>query len=88
MITYAHLTNFGGDDLVVELLRAAENATALVAALRESGRYPVFNLGDLFELDKDSSLMVTSSGALVWRGTDAVHLSDEAYAEVAAALVS
>ena len=39
-------------------------------------------------IEKDSSLMVTSSGAPVWRGTDAVHLSDEAYAEVAAALVS
>ena len=75
-----HLTNFGTDEVVTEILRVSETVSTLIKSL-PGDRFSIYNLTDLIGLDKDPSLMVTSSGSPAW-GLDGVHLTEAGYTDV------
>ena len=77
----SHLTNFGSEELVAEMLRAEENASTAIGTLNND-RYSVFSLIETYGIDRDPLNMVTLSGLPLWAETDGVHLSDSAYEEI------
>ena len=83
----SHLTNFGEDDLICEMLRAEEIVTSLVYSLGNP-RYKVFSFIEKYGIDKDPSSMVTMGGLPVWAEGDGVHLSETAYEEMGSLLAA
>jgi hypothetical protein len=83
----SHITNFGQEDLIVENLRAAENAISVVNALGNAD-YSVYNVTEDIGIDKDPLSMQTSTGEPAWNGVDGVHFAPAVYREVAAALAA
>ena len=83
----SHLVNRNSNDLDNELYKAMERG-AEAAAESELSRFKVFYITDLFECDTVLSSMVTSAGVSVWKEADPVHLTNEAYVEIGAHLLS
>ena len=81
-----HVTNYGTGDLLEEYNRVIDNATAAIANCSDGQPYRCISVFDIFGTDTDLSSMVTSTGETIW-GSDPVHLSVEAYREVARAVL-
>jgi hypothetical protein len=83
-----HITNFGTDSLSSEMYKAADAADAAIAADTKCESVLVYHMMDTFMgSDSDLSEVTTLAGTSVWRDGDPVHLSDGAYADIAAAIL-
>jgi len=84
-----HITNWGTDGLKAELVRATDAAEAAVAGAQLDENCQLFNPMDLWDMtDLDPFETVTDGGRPVWSDSDPVHLSADAYAEIAAGLMT
>ena len=83
-----HITNYGTDAFFSEMYKAADAADAAVAASANGDRLTIYHMLDTFTgTDSDLTKITTTTGASAWRNGDPVHLSDEAYTDVAAAIL-
>jgi len=81
-----HITNFETEDFEIEIQRAEDNAIAAAGLALASSNVHTYAFKDTFGHDMDLTDMVTTAGASLWRLDDPVHLSPEAYGEIAAAI--
>jgi hypothetical protein len=83
-----HITNLESEEFDSEIQRADDNAALAVGAALQAENVIYFGFKDLFGYDKDLSDMATGSGAPIWRLEDPVHLTEEGYAELGAAMIA
>ena len=80
-----HVTNLNTSDLHSEILKAVEHSVAAATAL-EMPNVKIFTYFDCFGSNKEPFPLLTSGDETIW-ATDAVHLSEAGYRNVAAALI-
>ena len=82
-----HVTNLESDDFDSEMQRAEDNATTSLGDIANAENVHVYSYKEHFGYGKELSEMATASGAPIWRSDDPVHLTEEAYGELALAIL-
>jgi hypothetical protein len=82
----SHVSNLHTEDSNAEMIKAINHARAAAGSDESYIRCKVYNITDTFSYDKDFSSMVTAGGLPIWQEEDPVHLTPEAYIEIADSL--
>ncbi len=84
-----HLTNWGQESQSAEIYRAIESAESAIAADSAGMTFSTLSVIEVFNgSDLDLSEVTTPDGQSIWREADPVHLSQQAYSELAAAVMA
>jgi hypothetical protein len=83
----SHITNYGSDEYFSEMYRVGDYVESAVASVGTDANIIVFHmLENLVGNDSDLTELRTAGGGTVWRTDDPVHLTSDAYSDIAAAI--